>query len=147
MLFRKLFLVRHIEAQQSSPFTVTLDSKTNCLQLLKAIKLKSPSAPNTASLESRTVTLLCSLKKISFAPSIIYSNCTLCMLAQSLSHVRLFATSWTVAHHAPLSIGFSRQEGWRVLPFLSPGDLPDPGVKAGSLLLGSLLFEPPGNSY
>ena len=64
-----------------------------------------------------------------------------------LSCVSLFATQWTVAHHAPLSIGFSRQEGWRVLPFLSPGDLPDPGVKAGSLLLGSLLFEPPGNSY
>ena len=40
-----------------------------------------------------------------------------------LSHVWLFATSWTVAHKAPLSMEFSRQE-WSGLPFPSPGDLP-----------------------
>ena len=39
---------------------------------------------------------------------------------------------WTVAHHAPLSMGFSRQEYWSWLPFPSPGDLPDPGIKFGS---------------
>ena len=38
----------------------------------------------------------------------------------SLSHVRLFATPWTVAHQAPLSMGFSRQEHWNWLPFPSP---------------------------
>ena len=43
---------------------------------------------------------------------------------QLLSHVWLFATSWTVAHQAPLSMGFSRQEYWNRLPFTSPGDLP-----------------------
>ena len=40
-----------------------------------------------------------------------------------------FATLWTVAHQAPLSMGFSRQEYWSGLPFPSPGDLPDPGIK------------------
>ena len=48
-----------------------------------------------------------------------------------LSRVRLFATPWTVAHHAPPSMGFSRQEYWSGLPFPSPGDLPNPGIKLG----------------
>ena len=42
------------------------------------------------------------------------------------SHVWLCATRWTLAHQAPLSMGFSRQEYWSGLPFPSPGDLPDP---------------------
>ena len=46
-----------------------------------------------------------------------------------LSRVRLFATPWTVACQAPLSVGFPRQEYWSGLPFPSPGDLPDPGIK------------------
>ena len=45
---------------------------------------------------------------------------------KSFSHVQLFVTPWTVAHQDPLSMGFSRQEYWNVLPFSSPGDLPDP---------------------
>ena len=40
-----------------------------------------------------------------------------------------FATLWTVAHQAPLSIGFPRQEYWSGLPFPSPEDLPDPGME------------------
>ena len=51
---------------------------------------------------------------------------------KSLSRVRLFATPWTVAYQAPPSMGFSRQEYWSGLPFPSPGDLPDPGIKPGS---------------
>ena len=47
---------------------------------------------------------------------------------KSLSHVRLFATPWTVAHQAPPSMEFSRQEYWSGLPFPSPGDLPDPRI-------------------
>ena len=43
-------------------------------------------------------------------------------------------TSWTVAHQAPLSMGFSRQEYWSGLPFPSPGDLPNPGIELKSLL-------------
>ena len=48
-----------------------------------------------------------------------------------LSHVRLFATPWTVALQAPLSMGLSRQEYWSGLPFLSPGDFPNPGSNPG----------------
>ena len=43
-----------------------------------------------------------------------------------------FANPWTVACHAPLSMGFFRQEYWSELPFPSPGDLPDPGIEPGS---------------
>ena len=46
-----------------------------------------------------------------------------------LSRVRLFATSWTVACQAPLSMEFSRQDYWSGLPFSSPGDLPKLGIK------------------
>ena len=49
--------------------------------------------------------------------------------AQMLSHVWLFVTPWTVAHQAPLSMGFSRQEYWSGLPFPSSGDLPQSGIK------------------
>ena len=51
---------------------------------------------------------------------------------KSLSRVRLFATPWTVAHQAPPSMGFSRQEYWSGVPFPSPGDLPNPGIKPRS---------------
>ena len=51
------------------------------------------------------------------------------LCVQSLSHVRLFATPWTVAYQAPLSMGFSRQELWSGLPFHPPGDLPDPRIE------------------
>ena len=54
------------------------------------------------------------------------------VVVQSLGRVRLFATLWTVAHQAPLSIGFSKPEYWSGLPFPSPGDLPTPGIKATS---------------
>ena len=53
--------------------------------------------------------------------------------AQSLDRVRLFATPWTVAHQAPLFMGFSRQEYWSSLPFPSSGDLPNPGIEPTSL--------------
>ena len=49
------------------------------------------------------------------------------------SYVLLFVTPWTVAQQAPLSMGFSRQEYWSGLPFPSPGDLPNPGIKLASL--------------
>ena len=48
------------------------------------------------------------------------------------------ATPWTVARQAPLSMGFSRQEYWSGQPFPSPGDLPDPGIKATSLVSPAL---------
>ena len=53
---------------------------------------------------------------------------------------------WTVAHQAPPSMGFSRQEYWSGLPFPSPGDLPDPGIEPRSptLQADTLTSEPPG---
>ena len=65
---------------------------------------------------------------------------------KSLSRVQLFATPWTVAYHAPPSVGFSSQEYWSGLPFPSPGDLPNPGIKPGSSALqaDALPSEPPG---
>ena len=48
---------------------------------------------------------------------------------KSLSHVRLFATPWTVGRQAPLSMGFSRQEYWSGLPYPSPGNVPDPEIE------------------
>ena len=55
-----------------------------------------------------------------------------------LSHVQLFATPWTVVHQAPLSMGFSRQEYWSGLPFPTPEDLPNPGIKPTSLMSPAL---------
>ena len=57
-------------------------------------------------------------------------------------------TPWTVAHQAPLSMGFSRQEYWSGLLFPSPGNLPDPGIEPGSpaLQADSLLTGPPGKT-
>ena len=54
-------------------------------------------------------------------------------------------TPWTVARQAPLSMGFLRQEYWRGLPYPSPGNLPNPGIKSMSptLQAGSLPAEPP----
>ena len=49
------------------------------------------------------------------------------------SHVQLFDTLWTIAHQAPLSMGFSRQEYWTEFPCPPPGDFPNPGIKPASL--------------
>ena len=68
---------------------------------------------------------------------------------KSLSRVRLFATPWTVTYKASPSMRFSRQEYWSGLPFPSPGDLPDPGIKPGSPALeaDALTSEPPGKPH
>ena len=80
-----------------------------------------------------------------------------CVCAQSLGHVLLFVTPWTVAHQAPLSVGFFCQEYWSGLPFLPPGDHPDSGIEPESLALqvdslplshcGSLLIYSKFKSY
>ena len=53
---------------------------------------------------------------------------------QSLQRAGLFCDPWTVAHQAPLSMRFSRQEYWSGLPFPPPGDLPNTGIKPVSLM-------------
>ena len=53
-------------------------------------------------------------------------------------HVQLFLTPWNAAHQAPLFMEFSRQEHWSELPFLTPDDLPDPGIKPEFLVSPAL---------
>ena len=65
----------------------------------------------------------------------IYMGCV-CVV----SHVQLFATPWTVAHQAPLSMEFSRQEYWNGLQFPPPRDLPNPGIKPKSQICISRVF-------
>ena len=93
----------------------------------------SPKVENhkTKGISLKTLTCICTTWKVK---------------VKSLSRVRLFATLWTVAYQASLSMGFSRQEYWSGLPFPSPGDLPDPGIKPGSPALeaDALTSEPPG---
>ena len=69
------------------------------------------------------------------------------------SHDWFFATLWTTAHQAPLSMGVSRQEYWSGLLCPPPGNLPDPGIEPMSLMsnlcwqAGSLPLAPPGKSF
>ena len=83
-----------------------------------------------------------------FTLGICYALVCVCARVRvcSLSRVQLFATPWTVSRQAPLSVGFLRQEYWSGLPFLSPGDLPDPGIKLESPASAGEFFtsEPPG---
>ena len=62
-----------------------------------------------------------------------------CVLSHH-SHVQRFVTPWTVAHPAPLSMGFFRQEYWNGLPFPSPGDLPNTGIEPRSPALQQILY-------
>ena len=70
-----------------------------------------------------------------FSTTVFYGNTG---VLSHFSHVRLFATPWTVAHQALLSLGFSRQEHWSGLPCPPPGDLPNPGIEAASLMSPAL---------
>ena len=67
------------------------------------------------------------------------------LVVQLLSHVGLSETPLTIAHQAPLSVGFPRQQYRSRLSFPSPEDLPDPGIKADSPVLQAKFFttEPP----
>ena len=60
------------------------------------------------------------------------------MCAKWLQSCPTLATLWTVAHQAPLSMGFSRQEYWSGLPCPPPGDLPHPGIEPASLMSPAL---------
>ena len=95
-----------------SPWSVTLESlcKANCLNIPPHVK--------------------CKMYIVQFS----YPCVAEWLNAQLLSHVWLFASPWTVAHQAPLSSGFSRQEYWSGLPFPPPGDLPQPGIESASLV-------------
>ena len=66
---------------------------------------------------------------VCFSTAALKINSSRACTLSSFSCVWLFVTQWTVAHQAPLSMGFSRQEYWSGLPFPPPGDLPTPGIE------------------
>ena len=68
-----------------------------------------------------------------------------CMRTHLLNRVQLFVTTWTIAHQASLSMGFSKHNYGIGLPFPSAGDFPDPQIKHESTALASGFFttEPP----
>ena len=75
--------------------------------------------------------------------------CARVCMHMALSHVQLLQLPWTTVHQAPLSVALSRQEYWSGLPFPSPRDLPDPGIRPTSLSPPALTGEffmtlPPG---
>ena len=72
---------------------------------------------------------------LSLCPHLSPSFCTHTCMPNHFSCVQLCVTLCTVAHQAPLSTGFSRQEYWSGLPCPPPGDLPNPGIKPASLSL------------
>ena len=65
---------------------------------------------------------------------------SVCVPAQSLSHVQLYVTPWTVARQAPLSMGFSRQEYWSGLPCPPLGDIPNQGLNPGLPYCRQILY-------
>ena len=78
-----------------------------------------------------------------FEFTLVYSSVFLFVVVaiiQLLSLVQLFETPWTVAHQVPLPMEFSRQEYWSGLPFPTPGDPPDPGIKPTSPALAGRFF-------
>ena len=64
----------------------------------------------------------------------------MCVFNQSVMSYMFFMAPWAIAHKAPLSMGFSRQEYWSGLPFPSPGDLPKPEIESASPALAGRFF-------
>ena len=97
---------------------------------------------------SGTSRLSCDSETNTYIFKPLFHNLVDSVKVKLLSCVRLFVTPQTVAYQAPPSMGFSRQECWSGLPFPSPGDLPNPGIKPGSpsLQADALPSEPPGKT-
>ena len=135
-----------IWSTSSTSFTVILISVRIILEI--QISLKNMKAFATFQKFKRTTVVglhyhfKLLLNQNLFHKQMVVAKC-MCHL---LSHVQLFATPWTVARQAPLSMGFSRQKHWSGLPFPSPGDLSDLGIEAVSPALAGRFFtnEPPG---
>ena len=97
--------IKHIYALAAA------ESLQSCLTLCDPIDGSPPGSPVPGILQARTLEWVA----ISFSNAWKWK-----VKAKSLSHVRLLATPWTMAHQAPLSMGFSRQECWSGVPLPSP---------------------------
>ena len=93
--------------------------------------------PNFSSYEHTSQIGLESKLMASFNLIIPSKERSACVLSH-FSREHLFWTPWTVTHQVPLSMGFSRLEYWRSLPFPSPGDFPDPGIEPTLLMSPAL---------
>ena len=112
---------------------------------IEPVSLMSPALARgffTTSTKARQKLLIIRKKIIYIYYVIQKGDCYFSRLVMSDS----FATPWTIAHQAYLSMGFPKQEYWNGLPFPSPWALPDPGVEPTSLALAGGFFttEPPG---
>ena len=109
--------------------------------------------PNAAKKEKIGWMTTCAI--VFFGPSVVLLHLIrACFISIGSGHISCSVMSnsaipWTIAHQAPLSMEFSRQEYWSEERFSSPGDLADPGFKPGSpeLLADSLLSEPLEHGY
>ena len=70
----------------------------------------------------------------------VFANVTCAAVLCSFSCVQLFVTPWSIAHQAPLSMEFSRQEHWRMSPFPVPGELPHQRIKPAFPILAAIFF-------
>ena len=126
--------------------TMWISCKNTCMTSLLSPAPTLPSNPSRSS-QRTELRSLCSTDA-SHELSIFHTR--VCVLS-FFSHVRLFATPWTVAHQAPLSLGFSRQEYWSALLCPPPGNLPVPGIEPMSLMspwqAGSLPLSHSGSPF
>ena len=106
---------------------------TKWYHVLSCCSVKNFNFNFVSSFPSSLPIINCRIVLVTFSKYMLTLFPTLWSEVKSLSHVRLFATPWTVAHQAPPSMRFSRQEYWSRLPFPSPGDLPNPGIEPWSL--------------
>ena len=109
--FRSLKTILMLKIKKKNDVSVRVSSNCNPHTLLSEVQ------NGTATLENSR---FFSLRYIYFVLS-------------PFSHVQFFVTLWNVDCHAPLSMGFSKQEYWSELPCSASGDLPDPGIKLWSL--------------
>ena len=105
-------------------FQITLDFTSHSLTYTWSFYLKRKFSVSSFS-------PWCSLEGV-FIPALDFP--VFACIKSHFSCVQLFVTPWTVAHQAPLSLGFSRHKSWSGLPFSSPGELPDPWVETASLI-------------
>ena len=121
-------------------FELAAKSLQSCPTLCDPIDGRPPGSPVSGIFQARTLEWVA----ISFSNAWKWK-----VKVKSLSHVQLLATSWTAAHQAPPSMGFSRQEYWSGVPLPSPGDLPDSEIEPMSpALAGELITtEPSGKPY
>ena len=126
-IFYVFFLLVHIMGYQCSIIT---DNKL--LSIFKLNQILNSKTPRTNSKNVSLVIIFLLFLKINFIRVQLIYNVVLVSALCVLSHfgcVQLLLTPRTVAHQAPLSMDFSRQEYWSGLPFSPPGNLPDPGIK------------------